>query len=207
MTFSLPWTRRSYANLLLTLVVLVISLLTPYQYLPHPKQNRLLPLTSPSPSSTPKMDRVWFSSASDRLITYFGPLDFLDNQRSFDSAFGPTPVMLCVSKKAGVRVPSRKLNIWRVRWQTIATYFSSIYFTTLLSCNMSAPRLTILIVCCMIYILLFLTSNLYLMLTGKLFPLHPIPYINVIEFSPFLPPNATSWSFSLVTLFYNALFG
>ena len=136
------------------------------------------------------MDRVRFSSASDRLITYFGPLDFLDNQRSFDSAFGPNPVMLCVSKRAGVHVPSRTLNIWRVRWQTIATYVRSIYFTTLFSCNMSAPRLTILIVCYRIYILLFLTSNLYIMLTGKLFPLHPIPYINVLLNShPFFPPT------------------
>ena len=156
-TFSLPWTRRSYANLLLTLAVLVIFLLTPRQYLPHPKQNRLFPFTSPSPSSTPKMDRVRFSSASDRFITYFGPLDFLDNQRSFDFAFGPTPVMLCVSKKAGVRVPSRKLNIWRVRWQTIVTYISHTYFVTFLSYNMSAPRLTILINYCMIFSLLFRT--------------------------------------------------
>ena len=30
-------------------------------------------------------------------------------------------------------------------------------------------------------------------------------YQRFIEFSPLLPPNATSWSFSLVPLFYNAL--
>ena len=30
-------------------------------------------------------------------------------------------------------------------------------------------------------------------------------YQRFIEFSPLLPPNATAWSFSLVTVFYNAL--
>ena len=41
---------------------------------------------------------------------------------------------------------------------------------------------------------------------GKLVTLTAdILYQQFIEFSPLLPPNAITWSFSLVTLFYNAL--
>ena len=41
---------------------------------------------------------------------------------------------------------------------------------------------------------------------GKLVALTPKTlYQQFIEFSPLLPPNTTAWSFSLVTLFYNAL--
>ena len=46
------------------------------------------------------MDRVRSSDDSDGLTTYLGPLDFLDDQRSFHSVFGTTPVMIRVSKRA-----------------------------------------------------------------------------------------------------------
>ena len=46
------------------------------------------------------MDRVRSSGALIGLTTYLGPVYCLDNQQSFDSVFGNTPVMLSVSKRA-----------------------------------------------------------------------------------------------------------
>ena len=64
-----------------------------------PKTNRFLPFTSPSTSSTPKMGHIRSSGASGELTKYLGPIDVIDNQRSFDSVFGTKPVMLNVSKR------------------------------------------------------------------------------------------------------------
>ena len=56
--------------------------------------------TFTSYSSTPMMHRVRTSVASGRLLTYLGPMNFLDNQASFVSVFGLNPVMLRVCKRA-----------------------------------------------------------------------------------------------------------
>jgi len=79
-----------------------------------PKTNRFLPFTSPSTSSIPKMGHIRSSGASGELTKYLGPIDVIDNQRSFDSVFGTKPVILCVSKWGLVHVQSRTLSIWRV---------------------------------------------------------------------------------------------
>ena len=149
-TFSLQWTRRSYVNLLLTL----IDLLTSFPILPHQK-NSLLRFTSPPTSSTPKMDRVRFSGPSGRLTPYIKFIDFLDNQWSF--------VFFSISNQSYfvyligrlVHVQSYTLSVWRVRRPTIATSVSYIYFVTSLRSNMSVPKATIHIVCYMTFTLPF----------------------------------------------------
>ena len=75
-----------------------MDLLTSFPILPH-QENRLLRFTSPSTSSTPKMDRVRFSGPSGRLTPYIKFIDFLDNQWSFDSFFDIKPVILRVSNR------------------------------------------------------------------------------------------------------------
>ena len=50
--------------------------------------------------STPKMEKVRKSVASVGVTTYFGFLDFLDSQASFDYIFGNTLVMLRVTRRA-----------------------------------------------------------------------------------------------------------
>ena len=65
-----------------------------------PSVNLLPSFSSPPSFSTPKMDRVRKSVASVGVTTYLGSLEFLDCQTTFDSIFGPTPIMLRVSKRA-----------------------------------------------------------------------------------------------------------
>jgi len=98
-----------------------------------PQNNRLISFTSPPISSTPKMNRVRSSGSSGGLTTYFRPIDFLDNQRSFDYVFGTTPVMLRVSKWAAGTCEIEDTEYLEIKVTKI------------------------LIVCYMIFILLFLT--------------------------------------------------
>ena len=79
-----------------------------------PKTNRFLPFTSPSTYSTPKMGHIRSSGASGELTKYLGPIDVLDNQRSFDSV--AVPNQSCSMYLSGwlVHVQSRTLSIWRI---------------------------------------------------------------------------------------------
>ena len=65
-----------------------------------PSINLLPSFFSLTSSSTPKMDRVRKSIDSVGVTTYLGSLNFLDSLSSFDSIFGNTPVMLCVTRRA-----------------------------------------------------------------------------------------------------------
>ena len=58
-----------------------------------------------NPLLSPKMSNFLGTrgSASTKLVTtYFGSLDFLDNQTSFDSVFGKTPILLHVNRQSTI---------------------------------------------------------------------------------------------------------
>jgi len=152
------------------------------------------------------MDRVRISVASGRLSTYLGPMNFLDNQASFVSVFGLNPVMLRVSK--------RVVDTCAIEdTEYLATKLGNYCDTCQLHLFYDIVKLQF--VGTTVYDTHRMMHNIYLALSslklesrvnGKTITLTPDSlYQRFIEFTPLLYPNATSWLFSLVTLFYNAL--
>ena len=157
-------------------------------------------------SSTPKIDRVRISVASRRFSNYLGPMNFLDEQESFASVFGLNLVMIRVSKRTTGTCAIEDTEY-------LATKLGN-------SCNTCQLHLfcdivKLQLVGTTLYDTHRMMRDIYLILSslklesrvnGKTIYLTPYSlYQRLIEFTPLLSPNATSWSFSLVTLFYNAL--
>jgi len=174
----------------------------PSPVLTTPKTNRLLLFTSPSISFTPKMDRVRFSGASGGSTTYLGSLDFLDNQRSFDSVFGTTPVMIHLSKRAAVTCAIEDTEYLASKMTNYCDICQLHLFCDIVKLQYVGTET---------YDTHRMLHDIYLALSdlrlvskvnGETISLTPDTlYQRFIEFSPLLPPNATSWSFSLVTSF------
>ena len=170
------------------------------------KTNLLLPFTSLSTSSTPKIDRIRSSSASGGLTTYLGPLDFLDNQRSFDYVFGTTPVILRVYKWAAGTCAIENTEY-------LASEMTN--YCDLCQLHLFCDIVKLQYIGTETYDTHRMLHDIYLALSdlklgskvnGKTISLTPDTlYQCFIELSPLLLPNATSWSFNIVTLFYNAL--
>ena len=169
-----------------------------------PSVNLLSSFTSCS--STPKMDCVRTSVASRRVSTYLGPMDCLDNQASFVSVFGLNPVMLRVSKRAAGTCAIEDTEYSATK---LGKYCDTCQLH--LFCDIVKPQF----VGTTVYDSHRMMHDIYLSLSslklesranGKTTYLTPdFLFQRFIEFTPLLSPNATSWSFSLVTIFYNAL--
>ena len=171
-----------------------------------PSVNLLPSFSSLTSSSTPKIDRVCKLVTSVRVTTYLGSLDFMDSQTSFDSIFGNTPVMLRVTRRAVGSCATEETEYLATRINT---------YCDLCQLHLFCSIVKLQFVGTVDYDTHRMMHNIYLTLFelklvykshGKLITLTPDTlYQQFIEFSPLLPPNATTSSFSLVTLFYNAL--
>jgi len=152
------------------------------------------------------MDRVRSVNSVASVTTFAGPLDFLDSQSSFDLIFGLHPTMLRISKRghnccatedtdylaAKLRtfIQSCQLHIFcdAVQLQYVGTKsFDSNKMLADISLALSSLKMV---------------SNHQ----GRTISLTPDDlFSHFAEFLPLLSPNAMTWSFSLVTLFFNAL--
>ena len=174
-----------------TFIIGARGFIYPYPCVTTAKINHLLPFTSQLTSSIPKMDRVRSSSASGRLkklnILNLSIL-WITNRVLILFSVSNQSWSIFISGRL-VYVQSITLNIWRVRWSHIATSGSYIYFVTSFSFDVLAPKLTILNVCYMTFTFPFRGWNVCLPLIGRLFPLHPTLYTNVLlNYHPFFPP-------------------
>jgi len=133
-------------------------------------------------------------------------MDFLDNQASFVSVFGLNPVMLRVSKRAAGTCTIKDTEY-------LATKLGKYCDTCQLHLFCDIVKLQF--VGTTVYDSHRMMHDIYLSLSslklesksnGKTTYLTPDSlFQRFIEFTPLLSPNATTCSFSLVTLFYNAL--
>lgn len=176
MTLSLQWTRRSCVNLLLT----VVGLFTPLPVLPHPKRIVcFLLILRPLP-----LHPWWVVSGSlvlQKVWRHILGLPTFGITRRVWILFSVS-ILSCsvfLSDRL-VHTQWRTLIIWETSWPNIATSIYYIYFVTSFSFNMSAPKLTILIVYCMKFALPFRVNNLCLRLTERLFSLQTTPCTNVL---------------------------
>ena len=133
-------------------------------------------------------------------------MDFLDNQASFVSVFGLNPVMLRVSKRATGTCAIEDTGY-------LATKLGKYCDTCQL--HLFCDIIKLQFVGTTVYNSHRMMHNIYLSLSslklesranGNTTYLTPDSlFQRFIEFTSLLFLNATSWSFSLVTLFYNAL--
>ena len=171
-----------------------------------PSVNLFPSFSSLTSSPTPKMDRVRQSVASVGVTTYLGSFDLMDSQASFDSIFGDTPVMLRVTRRAAGSCATEEIEYLAKRINAYCDLCQLHLFCSIVKLQFVGTE---------DYDTHRMMHNIYLALSelkllyksqGKLVTLTPDTlYQQFIEFSPLLPPNATTWSFSLVTLFYNSL--
>ena len=157
-------------------------------------------------SSTPKMDRVRTSVASSRLSTYLRPMDLLDNQASFVSVFSINHVILRVSKRAAGTCVIEDTEYLATKLGKYCDAYQLHLFCDIVKLQFVGT---------IVYDSHRMMHDIYLSLSSlklesrvnrKTTYLTPDSlFQRFIEFTPLLSPNATSWSFSLVTLFYNAL--
>ena len=140
------------------------------------------------------------------MTTYLGSLDFLDSKATFDYIFGNIPVMLRVTRRAVGSCATEATKYFVTRLDKYCDLCQLHLFCSIIKLRFIGTET------CDTYRMM---HDIYLALSelklvyeshGKLVTLTADTlYQQFIEFSPLLPPNATAWSFSLVTLFYNVL--
>ena len=165
-----------------------------------------LPTLAISHSLTPKMDRVRSVATSTEVMTYTGSLDFLDSQDIFDVVFGNDPSMLtliprkkgqCATKNTDYLIQERnefcnlcRLHIFcdSVQLKYVGT---DIYDSQKMLADIS---------------LAVSKLRMFYSVRGRRISLTPDDlFSHFTAFLPLLSPNAMSWSFCLVTLFFQAL--
>ena len=168
-----------------------------------------LPVSSPAPklSLTPKIDRVRSVAPSVGVIAFTAPLNFLNRQSSFNHTFGLDPIMIQIIKHSKRHCTTEETyyfaskdlafcNIYRLRIFCNYVQLKFVGTTSYYSQKMLTD-------------ISFALSNLQMVYNhrGREFLLVPDDlFSRYTEFLPLFSPNALTWSFSLVTLFFHTLY-
>ena len=157
-------------------------------------------------SATPKMDRVRSVALSGGVMKYTGPLDFLDSQSSFDAFFGTNPSMLRLTSCNKGVCASEDTEYLRLKviafsnlvWLHI--FCDSVQLKYVGTEDYDSQKMLADIS------LALLKLKMTYMLRNKIIPLTPDDlFSRFTEYLPLLSPNAMTWSFCLVYLYFHAL--
>ena len=175
----------------------------PVNLFPTPTHISTTTLANPA---TPKMDRVCSVALSDGVMTYTGPLDFLDSQSSFDTVFGDDPTMLRLASRNKGVCASKDTEYLRLK---------VIAFSNLIRLHIFCDSIQLRYVGTENYDSQKMLADISLTLSklkmtyilrNKKISLTPDDFFSrFTEYLPLLSPNAMTWSFCLVTLFFHAI--
>ena len=140
------------------------------------------------------------------LTTYLGSANTLGDQAIFVSVFDPNPVILRASKRKTGTCAIEDTEYLATKLTNYCDLYQLHLFCSIVKLQFIGTKT---------YDMHRMLHDIYLVLSGLKFvskvdgnTISLIPntlYQNFIKLTPLLPSNTTSWSLSLVSLFYNAL--
>ena len=140
------------------------------------------------------------------MTTYLGSVNSLGDQAIFDSVFDPNPVILRASKRKTGTCAIEDTEYLAKQLTNYRDLYQLHLFCSIVKLQFIRTKT---------YDMHRMLHDIYLALSGlkcvskvngnTIYLIPNTLYQHFIELTPLLPPNTTSWSFSLVSLFYNAL--
>jgi hypothetical protein len=173
------------------------------------KDSTKTPALQSTMSASPKMSKL-LASPKDMVTSYFGPLDFADNNLTFSSVFGQQPTLLRVTKRANVTSGNSVEDADTVK-KLLLQYFDRCkldVFIDLCHSNYVGSESSLDETKAVSAIAKNITKlkMQYNAKPGLLRTIHPNDlYSKYLQFIPSLPDDPSIWNFVLCVTYYDAL--